>query len=482
MTLRELVGILRIHDLVVEEPQVDLALSGLAVDSRAVTPGALFVAVRGPAVDGHTFIGQAVAAGAVAVVAEQPVAAGVPVVIVRDSGRAAHCLAEAWYGQPSQSLQLVGVTGTNGKTTTTLMMRHLLNGRGDAGSIGTLGAFDGTGRSVPSTAGSLTTPGPLDLQATFRALVDAGVRRVAMETSSHALDQGRLDGLVFEAGIFTNLTRDHLDYHGTMGQYLAAKLRLADLVTSRGVLSVNADDAAWQGLHGDARAVTWGHAAGAAVRIEDVMSVAAGSHFRLTGRFGSADVAIPFPGDFNVANATGAAAAALGLGLPLLTVVERLHSAPQVPGRMEKIVDAPFHVLRDYAHTPDALERALATLRPLTQRRLIVVFGCGGDRDIGKRAIMGRVASAGADHVIVTSDNPRTEDPERIIDDIVAGMPSRGWERESDRSVAIAMAMGLASAGDTVLLAGKGHETYQVVGTTRLPLDEREIVLGLLGR
>jgi UDP-N-acetylmuramoyl-L-alanyl-D-glutamate--2,6-diaminopimelate ligase len=303
-----------------------------------------------------------------------------------------------------------------------------------------------------------------------------------METSSHALDQGRLDGLSFSAGVFTNLTRDHLDYHGTMEQYLAAKLRLADLVTSGGVLSVNADESAWEELHGDPRTITWGYAADAAVRISDVMSVSAGSHFRLTGRFGSAEVAIPFPGDFNVANATAAAAAALGLGLSLNTVVERLRSAPQVPGRMEKLVDAPFHVLRDYAHTPDALERALATLRPLTQRRLIVVFGCGGDRDVGKRPLMGQVAAAGADYVIVTSDNPRTEDPERIIDDVVAGMPKSGWERESDRYVAIAMAMGLASAGDAVLLAGKGHETYQVVGTERLPFDERDIVLGLLGR
>ena len=482
MTLHDLVRLLRSHDLVVQAPDADVTLTSLAIDSRQVTSGALFVAVRGPAVDGHGFIAKAVAAGAVAVVAEQDVAAGVPVVIVRDGQRAARYLAEAWYDHPAPSLQLVGVTGTNGKTTTTTLMRHLLNDGGDAGSIGTLGAFDGTGRAVPSTAGSLTTPGPLDLQATLRALVDAGVRRVAMEASSHALDQGRLDGLSFVAGIFTNLTRDHLDYHLTMEQYLAAKLRLADLVASDGVLAVNADDAAWQGLHRDQRAITWGHAAAAAVRVEDLMLVSAGSRFMLTGRFGRAEVSIPFPGEFNVANAAGAAAAALGLGIPLKTVVERLGSAPQVPGRMEKIVDAPFHVLRDYAHTPDALERALATLRPLTPRRLIVVFGCGGDRDTGKRPIMGRIAATGADHVIVTSDNPRTEDPERIIDDIVAGMPRSGWERESDRYVAIALAVGQAGPGDAVLLAGKGHETYQVVGTEYLPFDERTIVLGLLGR
>lgn len=482
MTLHELVRVLLAHDLVVVAPEADADLSAIAVDSRQVTPGTLFIAVRGSVVDGHAFVAKAVAAGAAAIVAEQDTGLEIPTVVVRDGQRAARLLAETWYRQPAAALQLVGVTGTNGKTTTTAQVRHLLNADSDAGSIGTLGAFDGAGRAVPSTAGSLTTPGPLDLQATLRALVDSGVRRVAMETSSHALDQGRLDGLTFAAGIFTNLTRDHLDYHQTMEQYLAAKRRLADLVRADGVLAVNADDPAWEGLRSDPRAIAWGMAADAAVRVEDVMSVAAGSRFTISGRFGRAEVSIPFPGDFNVANAVGAATAALGLGVPLATVVERLASAPQVPGRMEKIVDAPFHVLRDYAHTPDALERALATLRPLTPRRLIVVFGCGGDRDKGKRPIMGQIAAAGSDHAIVTSDNPRTEDPDRIIDDIVVGMPKTGWERESDRYVAIALAVGQAGPGDAVLLAGKGHETYQVVGTEYLPFDERDIVLGLLGR
>ncbi|MEP6589763.1 MAG: UDP-N-acetylmuramoyl-L-alanyl-D-glutamate--2,6-diaminopimelate ligase [Gemmatimonadota bacterium] len=482
MMLHEMIALLRSHDLVVEAPDADLSLEGLAVDSRQVTPGALFVAVRGPVSDGHAFIASALRAGAVAVMTEQPLDVSVPVVVVRNGQQAAQHLAEAWYRRPADALRLVGVTGTNGKTTTTAMVRHLLNGKGDAGSIGTLGAFDGAGKAVRSTAGSLTTPGPLDLQATLRALVDAGVHHVVMETSSHALDQGRLDGLTFAGAVFTNLTRDHLDYHGTMEQYLAAKLRLADLVQSDGVLAVNGDDPAWQALMGDARTISWGASPDAAVQVCDVMSVTAGSRFTLDGRFGRADVAIPFPGEFNVANAVGAAAVALGLGVPLTEVVARLGSAPQVPGRMEKIVDAPFHVIRDYAHTPDALERALAVLRPLTPRRLIVVFGCGGDRDTGKRPIMGRIAAASSDHAIVTSDNPRTEDPERIIDDIVSGMPKSGWERESDRYVAIALAVGIAGPGDTVLLAGKGHETYQVLGTESVPFDERSIVLGLLGR
>jgi UDP-N-acetylmuramoyl-L-alanyl-D-glutamate--2,6-diaminopimelate ligase len=482
MMLADVRATLQRADLLVHSPDGDLACTDLTTDSREVQGGGCFVAVRGTREDGHQFIARAVAAGAVLVVAEQPMECGVPVVVVRDGRRAAEVLATAWFDAPAARLQLVGVTGTNGKTTTTALVRHLLNADADAGSIGTLGAFDGAGTSVPSTAGTLTTPGPVDLHRTLRTLVDRGVRRVAMEASSHALDQQRLDGLTFAGGVFTNLTRDHLDYHGDMDHYLAAKLRLADLVASDGVLAWNADDPAWGALRTDARSLSWGLAADADLRVRDVHLLTAGSRFAMDGRFGSAEVSLPLPGGFNIANAVGAAAIALGFGHPLHEVVERLESAPQVPGRMERIVDAPFHVLRDYAHTPDALERALAALRPVTPGRVIVLFGCGGDRDRGKRPIMGAVAAAGADHVIVTSDNPRTEDPDRIIDDIVAGMPIGSYERETDRWLAIAMAVGQAGPGDAVLLAGKGHETYQVIGTERHPFDERTIVLGCLGR
>lgn len=318
------------------------------------------------------------------------------------------------------------------------------------------------------------------MQATLRALVDSGVTDVAMEASSHALHQGRLDGLVFDSGVFLNLTRDHLDYHQTMDAYRDAKLRLADLVGGDGVLVINSDEPAWASLGSDRRAVTWGTGHDAMLRISDIAQVTAGSRFRLEGRFGSADVSLPLPGDFNISNAVAAAAAALGRGVPMSEVVTRLGTSPQVPGRMERIIDTPFHVIRDYAHTPDALERVLATLRPITPGRIIVLFGCGGDRDRGKRPMMGQVAAAGSDHVIVTSDNPRTEDPDRIIDDIVQGMPAGSYEREVDRLVAIAMATGSARAGDAVLLAGKGHETYQVIGTESVPFDERAIVLSLV--
>lgn len=482
MTVAELIAVLRRADLLVAEPDGGGTLADLTTDSREVTPGCCFVAVRGSITDGHRFIDQAAARGAGLVVAEQPVDTGVPVAVVRDGGRAAEALAVAWFGEPAASLRLIGVTGTNGKTTTTMLVRHLLGEDGAVGSIGTLGAFDGGGGAVPSTAGSLTTPGPVDLQRTLRQLVDRGVRQVVMEASSHALDQRRLDALNFAAGVFTNLTRDHLDYHREMADYLRAKLRLADLVSADGVLAINADDPAWAPLDADRRAVRWGLDARADLRIAAVHPLATGSLVSFSGKFGSADVQLPLPGAFNVANAAGAAAVALGLGVPMTDVMARLGSVPQVPGRMERIVDAPFHVLRDYAHTPDALERVLATLRAVTPGRLIVVFGCGGDRDRGKRPLMGQVVAAGADHAVVTSDNPRTENPERIIDDIVAGMTGARFEREADRWVAIATALGMAGPGDAVLLAGKGHESYQIVGTERLPFDERTIVLGLLGR
>jgi len=267
-----------------------------------------------------------------------------------------------------------------------------------------------------------------------------------------------------------------------MDAYREAKLRLATLVRSDGVLACNADDPAWASLASDPRTITWGFADDAAVRVRDVHYLTAGSRFMLDGRYGTAEVGLPLPGDFNVANAAAAAAVALGMGRPFEEVVARLESAPQVPGRMERIIDAPFHVLRDYAHTPDAVERLLRTVRAITPGRIILVFGCGGDRDRGKRAIMGELAASGADLTILTSDNPRSEDPDRIIDDIVERMPKASYQRELDRYVAIASALGQARPGDTVILMGKGHETYQHVGSVKEPFDEKAIVLGLMGR
>jgi UDP-N-acetylmuramoyl-L-alanyl-D-glutamate--2,6-diaminopimelate ligase len=318
------------------------------------------------------------------------------------------------------------------------------------------------------------------LQATLAALVDRGAAGVAMEVSSHSLDQGRVDGLTFRAAIFTNLTRDHLDYHETFDAYFAAKARLVGYLAEDGILVTNADDAAWTKLPRVRRQITFGERGGD-VTARDVRVDAKGARFTLVTTQGSHPVALPLLGRFNVANALGVAACAVGLEVPPQIVAERLSTAPQVPGRMERIAVDPCVVLRDYAHTPDALERALETVRGVTSSsgRVIVVFGAGGDRDRGKRGPMGEIAVRLADIAIATSDNPRTEDPERILDDVEAGMAGRQHYRIVDRRAAIGQALELAREGDTVLLAGKGHETYQVIGTIKEPFDEREVIRSL---
>jgi UDP-N-acetylmuramoyl-L-alanyl-D-glutamate--2,6-diaminopimelate ligase len=476
LTWSALLDELRRADLLVSAPPKAPDPTAIGVDSRTMRPGMLYLALRGSQADGHRFVSDAVTRGAASVLVEVPQGTGMPEIVVRDSHRAALVLGSSWYGHPARDLSLIGVTGTNGKTTTTGLIKHLFNASETAGSIGTLGAFDGRGAAIDSTAGSLTTPGAVDLQATLAALVSRGVTHVVMEASSHSLDQRRLDGLTFAAGVFTNLTRDHLDYHGTMEAYLASKLRLSSLLGSSGVQVVNLDEDIWRAMPSRSSRLTFGAHPAADVRASEMVLDAAGSRFQLSGRFGCANVSLPLLGDFNVANALAAAATALGLGRPLSEVVDRLDAAPQVPGRMERISDTPCIVLRDYAHTPDALERALTSLRPLTRGRLIVVFGCGGDRDRGKRPLMGRIAVEHSDVAIATSDNPRTEDPDAIIDDIEQGIGGLPHLRITDRLAAIHSALDQARAGDTVLLAGKGHETYQILGTEKFPFDEREIV------
>ncbi|MGE0353278.1 MAG: UDP-N-acetylmuramoyl-L-alanyl-D-glutamate--2,6-diaminopimelate ligase [Gemmatimonadales bacterium] len=478
-TLTPILNAIRREGLLVSGPTGDLPLTGISDDSRTILPGMLYVAVRGTQTDGHRFIPDAVRRGAAAIVVETPQGSGRPEIQVTDSRRAAMLAARTWFGDPASRLMLVAVTGTNGKTTTTVLAAHLFNAGGTAASIGTLGAFDGAGEPVSSTAGTLTTPGPVDLQATLAALVARGVTHVAMEASSHSLDQGRLDDLRFAAGIFTNLTRDHLDYHRSMEAYLAAKLRLSGLLAGGGIEIVNADDSAWSAMPPRAGRVTYGTAPHADLRASEIQLDSAGSSFRMAGRWGSGAVRLPLLGDYNISNALGAAAAALALGHSWAEVTGRLAHAPQVPGRMELLSERPCVILRDYAHTPDALQRALQTLRPLTRGRLIVVFGCGGDRDRGKRPVMGRIAAELGDVPVLTSDNPRTEDPEAIIDEVEAGMGGKPHHRNADRRRAIEQAVALARPGDTLLLAGKGHETYQVVGTEKLPFDERQIIADL---
>ncbi len=458
------------------------ALATITADSRAASAGSLFVAVRGSVRDGHGFLPQVEAQGGAAAIISDDASTSLPSILVNDSRRAVAVAAAAWYGEPARRLRLVAVTGTNGKTTSASMLRHLLDSdAAHAASIGTLGALIGSEGEVFPGGSGLTTPGPIELQRLLRGLADEGVHWVAMEASSHALHQHRLDGLQFEVGLFTNFTRDHLDYHGTMDEYFAAKAMLLSQLTPDGAVVTNADDPAWDSLppspHRRLR-----FSAGA--RVADVYArrtefTPTGSNFSLHApATDPVKVHLPLLGDFQVENAVGVAAVGVALGLSLADIGARLSTMPQVSGRLERLSTMPA-VLRDYAHTPDALERALQSVRPFAKGRVIVVFGAGGDRDRGKRPEMGRVAAALADVCIVTSDNPRTEDPARIIDDIVAGMPVDRILREEDRRQAITVAVDLAGADDLVLLAGKGHETYQIRGTTSYPFDEAEIVAEL---
>ena len=465
-------------DLLVEtRGSLPRELVDVADDSRHVRAGSLFIAVKGSERDGHDYLDKAREAGAAAAVVEDARRTKMPAFVVRDGRRAAAVVASEAFGWPVKILRLVGVTGTNGKTTTVHMLRHLLDTKTKrAASIGTVGIVIGSeGRMIDDTG--LTTPGPVALQRLLRTLVDEGVRDVAMEVSSHALDQQRVEGLQFDVAVFTNLSRDHLDYHKTMEAYLAAKAKLIDYLAPHGTVVYNADDRSWRALSTDRRKVSFSTSAGE-VHSEDIRYTSRGSSWTLAFAGEKERVDLPLIGDFNVSNALGAAAAAFSLGMSSTTIAKKLSTVPQVPGRLEVVLQTPT-VLRDYAHTPDALERALSAVRPFTRGRLIAVFGAGGDRDKGKRPVMGEIAARLADVPIVTSDNPRTENPESILDEIEKGMGGKAHERIEDRRAAIARALAIAGDDDVILLAGKGHETYQIRGTEKLPFDEKQIVAEL---
>ncbi len=456
----------------------DTTIRGVAQDSRTVESGDLFLAWEGTAADGHDFLAQAWTRGAVACVVERPsVSSPVPELLVRDGREAAAFAADHIHGSPWRRAFVVGVTGTNGKTTTALLSRWVLSETGDAAAcIGTLGVVGQGGEVWEGTEG-LTTPGPVQLAEWGRTLDRSGAVAVVIEASSHALDQRRVEAVAFDSAVFTNIGRDHLDYHTDLDDYVRAKRRLAELLVPGGVAVVLADEPAWKEL--GAPTLTFSARQGADVRAEAVRQGPTGTEFTLIHDDTTEQVALPLIGDFNVENALGAAAVGLVRGRGLADIASALNRAPQVPGRLEKVVESPFRVVVDFAHTPDALERTLRTLRPLVQGRLLVVFGAGGDRDRTKRPVMGRVVAELADLAFVTSDNPRTEDPERIIDDIVAGMSVHRF-RDSDRRAAISAALHEARAEDLVLLAGKGHEAYQVIGTEKLPFDEPAIVRSLI--
>jgi UDP-N-acetylmuramoyl-L-alanyl-D-glutamate--2,6-diaminopimelate ligase len=404
-----------------------------------------------------------------------------PQVRVPDSRRALALLAAEETGHPSRELVMVGVTGTNGKTTTTHLIRAGLSARGDrVGVIGTVGyAFDGEDSPAPHT-----TPEAPELSRLLRRWRDRGATAVAMEVSSHALALWRTFGVAFDAGVFTNLTQDHLDFHGTMEAYRDAKVRLFRAETRgdttkrfTGVVNMDDDTGRWIRENGDPPFLGFGVRSAAEVTAEDVRFDTAGTRLRVRTSHGLFPVALRLRGAFNVENALAAFAGCVAVGTPPATVAAALESVASVPGRLEP-VDAgqPFQVLVDYAHTPDALRRALEAVRATGPRRLLCVFGCGGDRDRGKRPLMGAVAAQNADLVFLTSDNPRGEDPRAILAEIEAGARGGSPVRTIvERAEAIAAAVGAAGDGDTVLIAGKGHETYQILGERTIPFDDRQV-------
>ena len=446
----------------------DVPITGLAYSSRSVSPGALFFCVRGFTSDGHAFAPEAVERGAVALVCERPLGLGVPEVVVGDVRAAMGPAAARFHGDPTATLREAGITGTNGKTTTAFLLRDVLEAAGvQTGLLGTVRQVVG-GSEEPVER---TTPEALDLQATFKRMLDSGDRACVMEVSSHALELGRTEGIHFACKVFTNLTQDHLDFHGTMERYYAAKRLLFD---RPGPAIVNLDDPYGRRLAGEVDATTFGiDVSDADLRAREVRFDVRGASFTADSPEGPLELTTRLPGLFNVQNALAALGAARALGVPLETARSALAEAGRGPGRFEPVDEGQgFGVLVDYAHTPDSLENVLRAARALTDGRLHVVFGAGGDRDRGKRPLMGEVAARLADRVVVTSDNPRSEDPEAIVDAIIEGAGS-GAERDLDRRRAIALALEGAEAGDVVVIAGKGHEQGQEFeGGRKEPFDD----------
>lgn len=477
MRLRELLEGLEVISQTISP---DTEITHVCVDSRATQKGSLFVAVPGNRCDGGHYARQAVDRGAVCVVCQSELPPDLPWVKVRDARLALSQLACRWYGHPSRQLTMLGVTGTNGKTTVTYLLRHILQRTGmKTGLIGTVQNIVGE-QTLPAQR---TTPDALQIQQLLSAMTKNGCSHAVMEVSSHALDQHRADGIDFAVGIFTNLTEDHLDYHGTMGCYCDAKAKLFQM-SRMGVC--NADDPWTERLLAGAScpSVYYGIHNPAEVWAEDIFLHSRSVDFTVCTARTRTPVHLGVPGRFSVYNALGAIATCGELGIPPEECAAALATFPGVAGRMEVVPTPgkPYTLLIDYAHTPDALENVLKTVRGFAQNRVIAVFGCGGDREREKRPLMGRIAGKLADLTIITSDNPRTEEPMAIIRDILPGIAGAEdkYIAEPDRRGAIALAMGRAAAGDVIVLCGKGHETYQEIGDKTIPMDEREIVRSLL--
>ena len=483
MRLNELASTLTIKHII---GSVDIRVSGIQTDSRKVTEGDLFICLPGHTVDGHNYAQQAMEKGAAALVVDHQLNIDLPQIIVKDCRYAMAVLADAFFGSPSKQMKVIGITGTNGKTTTAYLIEKIMNDHNvKTGLIGTIQMRYG-GRTFPMSG---TTPEALELQRSLHDMAASGTRCCVMEVSSHALEQGRVKGTDFRTAIFTNLSQDHLDYHNTMDEYRAAKglffsrmgNAFQNIQDKRKYAVLNADDptSAYFKNITSAEVVTYGLEEGVDVRATGIVISAQGTDFHVDSFNGSTDIKLKMVGKFNVYNALGAITATLLEGIPLHEIKRSLESLSGVDGRVESVeAGQPFAVIVDYAHTPDGLENVLKTVNEFAVGRVLTVFGCGGDRDKTKRPIMGKIAAKYSDVVFVTSDNPRTEDPESILKDIEQGLiddqvPQENYLLIEDRRVAIQKAIDMASPEDVVLIAGKGHETYQLIGQTTHDFDDR---------
>lgn len=482
MKLAELLDVLGQN--IISLGDMDIDITGIAYDSRKVMPGMIFVAIPGGNFDGHNFILQALESGAAAIICERETDTGdKPRIMVPDSRRALAALSARLYNYPDRRLRLIGVTGTNGKTTTTTIIKWLLESVGHkVGLVGTISNLAGE-EMLPATH---TTPESLELFELFATMEAKGCDYLVIEASSHALAQGRVSACNFAGAVFTNLTQDHLDYHGTMTNYCDCKVELFRLLDPQAGANrygvVNFDDSYCQSFISSTAVPVWTYGAGTAdceldLKLLHYSSSARGMDYTVLYNNRKYEVHIPLIGQFNIYNTMAAMTTALAEGLEIEDIISLLAQAPQVPGRFELIDEGQdFTVVVDYAHTPDGLENLLQAAQQLKPRRLLTVFGCGGNRDAGKRPIMGRIAGAISDVAIITSDNPRFEDPYDIIAQIEAGIKGvcSNYLVEADRGRAVAMAIKMAEPGDMIVLAGKGHEDYQVIGDEKMPFDDRE--------
>lgn len=461
----------------------DVDIVSVTEDSRRVVPGSLFVAAPGVHADGHDYAGAAVKGGAVAILGSRPRTRslhGVPYLYSDKPREALGVIAQALHGNPSESMTVLGVTGTNGKSSTVSIIGRILELAGHSpAEFGTLGYTIGGHRETAPH----TTPFGEDLAALFARAHDAGHTHVVMEVSSHSLEQERVAGIDYDVAAFTNLTQDHLDYHGTMDEYRRAKLMLFERITGpKKFTVVNSDDPSAAHFAGASSVQCYTYGRDGQCRAENVRHEIEGTRFKVRTPWGACDIEMALLGNHNVSNALCAISVCAGLGISLPGIAAGIGQVQRVPGRFDRVLAGqPFHVVVDYAHTDDGLKNVLSAAREVCSKRVICVFGCGGDRDRTKRPKMGRVAGLMSDFAIITSDNPRTEDPDKIIEEIEPGIIDAGRKRDrdylvmADRAAAINAAISMADPGDLVMIAGKGHEDYQILGTRKIHFDDREV-------